>query len=283
MRNVTRRPLLEPEQACQKGVLHGSAVNSFSTTSERRLPGTVPAFCTKPDELCESSQQVWMPGAGRDEVSGRPQNGSCLNGGVKDGRQVQHFRRVEGKRASRALARARCRARSRSDCHRASRGSIDSGTSEIGKAIAADELDLYLFEGLKPAGNRGLHITSTRFDGARRTQAARCSRPSPGRSWPASGDVAVAYLGRLDVDLAAAVEREIRAAGFEVRRHDNPALQGRAPENICNRGQTGRDVQLELSRGLREQFFESLTSAGRLHPKSQLELFAAAVRRALLH
>lgn len=163
-------------------------------------------------------------------------------------------------------------------------GSIEPGTSEIAKAIAADELDLYLFEGLKPAGNRDLHITSTRFDepvGLKLLAAAGRVLAVHGE---ASGDVAVAYLGGLDVDLAAAVERELRAAGFEVLRHDNPALQGRAPENICNRGQTGRGVQLELSRGLREQFFESLTPAGRLHPKvGQLELFATAVRRALLH
>lgn len=162
-------------------------------------------------------------------------------------------------------------------------GSIEPGTSEIAKAIAGENLDLYVFEGLKPAGNRDLHITSTRFDepvglkllaGASRVVAVHGE---------ASGDVAVAYLGGRDLELGAAVERELLAAGFDVRRHDNPSLQGLASENICNRGHTGRGVQLELSRWLREQFFESLSPAGRLHPKEPLELFAAAVRRALTH
>src|ERR1019366_7404121 len=39
-------------------------------------------------------------------------------------------------------------------------GEIEPGTSEIAAAIAGDEFNLYCFEGCKPSGNIGLHITS---------------------------------------------------------------------------------------------------------------------------
>jgi phage replication-related protein YjqB (UPF0714/DUF867 family) len=43
-------------------------------------------------------------------------------------------------------------------------GGIEPGTSELATAIAGDDFSLYLFEGLKSAGNGELHITSTNFD-----------------------------------------------------------------------------------------------------------------------
>jgi phage replication-related protein YjqB (UPF0714/DUF867 family) len=43
-------------------------------------------------------------------------------------------------------------------------GKIEKWTSEIATALAGDDYNLYLFEGLKRAKNRDLHITSSRFD-----------------------------------------------------------------------------------------------------------------------
>ena len=43
-------------------------------------------------------------------------------------------------------------------------GGIEPGTSESARAIAAEDHSLYLFEGIKPAGNKDLHVTSSRFD-----------------------------------------------------------------------------------------------------------------------
>jgi phage replication-related protein YjqB (UPF0714/DUF867 family) len=91
----------------------------------------------------------------------------------------------------------------------------------------------------------------------------------------------VVYLGGLDEELTGNIETELRAAGFVTDRHTNPDLQGRHQNNICNRGIRGRGVQLELSRGLRERFFESLSSEGRTQPREELDSFAAAVRTAL--
>ena len=69
--------------------------------------------------------------------------------------------------------------------------------------------------------------------------------------------------------------------GFIVDTHANPALQGRDPSNIVNSGLARAGVQLELSRGLRSQFFASLHGAGRAQSTQLLEQFALAVRGAL--
>lgn len=94
--------------------------------------------------------------------------------------------------------------------------------------------------------------------------------------------LAVVYLGGRDIELGEAIAQELTAADFEVRRHDNPKLQGKSIANICNRGEKNRGVQLELSEGLRKTFFTSLKSADRNHPTAAFLAFVAAVSRALL-
>ena len=50
-------------------------------------------------------------------------------------------------------------------------GGIEAGTSEIARAVAGSEFNLYLFEGIRPAGNYdALHLTSH--------VASRCYRPA---------------------------------------------------------------------------------------------------------
>ena len=43
-------------------------------------------------------------------------------------------------------------------------GGIEPGTTKIAKAIAGSKHSFYTFEGIKPTGNRVLHITSTNFN-----------------------------------------------------------------------------------------------------------------------
>jgi phage replication-related protein YjqB (UPF0714/DUF867 family) len=45
-------------------------------------------------------------------------------------------------------------------------GGIEHDTSDIALAIAGENFNLYLFEGIKAKGNADLHVTSTRFDEA---------------------------------------------------------------------------------------------------------------------
>lgn len=95
-------------------------------------------------------------------------------------------------------------------------------------------------------------------------------------------DEPVVYLGGRDADLKSAVHAILEKNGFIAQIHRNEALQGTSPSNICNRGRRGAGLQLELSRGLRAHFFESLTLNGRQKPTAELSRFANAVREGVL-
>jgi phage replication-related protein YjqB (UPF0714/DUF867 family) len=160
-------------------------------------------------------------------------------------------------------------------------GGIEQGTSEIARAIAGNEFSLYLFEGLKVAGNRDLHITSTNFDEPVGVKLVSESESVLAIHGEANERAAVAYLGGLHAELAAAISKQLTAAGFAVGKHDKAHLQGTHLGNICNRGQSWRGVQLELSKGLRKQLFASLDTVGRQKTTKPFAGFVSAIRRAL--
>lgn len=131
-------------------------------------------------------------------------------------------------------------------------GKIEIGTSELCRAVACDDLTYYIFEGRKARKNSDLHITSSRFDepqGIKVAQSARVVVSFHGQS----GDAKFVNVGGLADDLCALMIERFVAAGFAASRHKNHKLQGRDPNNICNRGSSGRGLQLEISRGLREE------------------------------
>lgn len=156
-------------------------------------------------------------------------------------------------------------------------GEIEPGTSEVALALAGDDMSYYLFEGLKHKGNADLHITSTSFDEPRCLILVNTATVVVAVHGEAS-DEPVVYLGGRNAAYREALEDALAVAGFVACRHTNPALQGRDPLNIVNRGLSGVGVQLELSRGLRKQFFASLRRDGRRQPTPKLEAFARAVR-----
>lgn len=159
-------------------------------------------------------------------------------------------------------------------------GGIEPGTSEIAEAIAGIDLSFYLFEGIKRTGNRVLHITSTHFDEPRGMALVRAS-PRTISIHGEDSDQPVAFLGGRDAALLQRIRDSLVASGFIVETHQNPALQGTDETNICNRGQTGRGVQLELSNALRVSFFESLTRNGRQTKTPRFDQFVAAIRAAI--
>lgn len=162
-------------------------------------------------------------------------------------------------------------------------GGIEPGTSEVADAAAAEEFAFYAFEGLKPRGNFDLHITSTRFDEPvclsliERSQVVLTIHGEHGQT-----DGPLVFAGGLHGPLRRRIESALRARGFDVRRHTDPDLQGLDPRNLCNRGQAGRGVQLELSRALRLQMFESLSRRGRMRPRPRFRAFVAALRSVVL-
>ena len=159
-------------------------------------------------------------------------------------------------------------------------GGIEPGTSEIAEAIAGPDLSFADFAGLKATGNGVLHITSTNFDEPRcitLAEAADHVLTIHGEDHKRP----VVYLGGRDTELGGRIREALAKAGFAVKEHPNPQLQGLAKRNICNRNRRGAGVQLELSRGLREQLFRPLNAAGRNHPKPRLIRLANAVREGL--
>lgn len=129
-------------------------------------------------------------------------------------------------------------------------GSIEHTTSALARAIAGDDLNLYLFEGLDPDGSfETLHITSHRFDEPRCLELVACcdivvavhGASDPGHAL---------YLGGRDEEMIAALSRDVDHPAVDLHVGDHP-YPGRHRHNICNRGRRRRGVQIEFSDGLR--------------------------------
>ena len=129
-------------------------------------------------------------------------------------------------------------------------GRIESRTSEIARAIAGEDFNLYLFEGIKKRGNyAALHITSCRFD------EPSCLELLSTCSFVISihgcvGRDERVLIGGRDHSLKDKVTAVLQQAGVNVQ-NDGHHFQATDPNNICNRGQLNQGVQLEFTRALR--------------------------------
>ena len=130
-------------------------------------------------------------------------------------------------------------------------GAIERGTSRIAEAIAGEDFNLYLFEGLPPRGHfDALHLTSHRFDEPEcLALIAACEFVVAVHGCEAAPDPGV-LLGGLDLALRRRCADALTAAGIATlsEGHRYPA---RHPDNVCNRGRRRRGVQLEWTGRLR--------------------------------
>jgi phage replication-related protein YjqB (UPF0714/DUF867 family) len=159
-------------------------------------------------------------------------------------------------------------------------GGIEPGTSEIASAIAGSEFSLYCFESLKGDGDRSLHLTSFRFDEpecVRMVTAAHTVLSVHG----CEGDHGRVFVGGRNGELRNLLIRTLQTAGFQAV-EDNSHHAGVSPKNICNRGRTGRGVQLEIEIGLRREMFAGLREPQRRWRTSVFARFVEAVRSTLL-
>ncbi|HEY8507945.1 MAG TPA: poly-gamma-glutamate hydrolase family protein [Steroidobacteraceae bacterium] len=129
-------------------------------------------------------------------------------------------------------------------------GSIEIGTSELARAIAGPEHNLFTFDGLKSAwgANRDLHITSHRFDHPQcLALAARCEVAVGIHGCRGESQI---FIGGLDTVLTGLLARHLVAAGLPAvtEGHRYP---GRNPQNICNRAARRKGAQLEFTMDLR--------------------------------
>lgn len=147
-------------------------------------------------------------------------------------------------------------------------GRIEPGTAEIARAIAGDRHSLYIFSGLKDARNFSLHITSGRFDEPRALDLVSRSEKTISVHGE-KGEGAYVMIGGLDHELIKKAKDSLEWSGFMVlpARDD---LKGGSIENICNRCRSGKGLQLEISRGLRD---ELMRDGGQLRVFSSAFLF----------
>ncbi|MEJ0034667.1 MAG: poly-gamma-glutamate hydrolase family protein [Gammaproteobacteria bacterium] len=132
-------------------------------------------------------------------------------------------------------------------------GGIEVGTSQLAARIARGRHSLFLFEGLKPPWqNRGLHITSHRFDHP--LCVALVSRHPVTLAVHGCRGESRIYVGGLDTVLKTLLAAKLNDAGFSTT-SDNHPYMGLNPLNICNRGSRGRGVQIELTRDFREPIY----------------------------
>ena len=131
-------------------------------------------------------------------------------------------------------------------------GRIEKYTSDVALAVAGQNFNLYLFEGIRHSGNyAALHLTSHRFDEPRcLALLAQCDHVIAFHG--CDGKTQQALVGGLDEPLKAAIAQAISAVGIDVRVEDHrfPATD---PMNICNRGRRGVGVQIEMTMPLRLQ------------------------------
>jgi len=131
-------------------------------------------------------------------------------------------------------------------------GNIEQYTSDIARAVAGADFNLYLFEGIRHAGNyAALHLTSHKFDEPRcLALLSDCDHVIAIHG--CDGDAQQALVGGIDEPLKAAIGQAIADLGIDARTRDHqfPATNLR---NICNRGRRGVGVQVEMTMALRLQ------------------------------
>lgn len=151
-------------------------------------------------------------------------------------------------------------------------GGIERGTSELVRAIAGDNLSYYLFEALMPTARESqkLHITSTQFDEPRCLELIRAFQTSLAIHG-CIGKRPMIFVGGRNDDLKKILVTGLEQKGYPVQ-IGTGKYAGSCPSNICNRTNTGKGVQLELSNGLRRTLFKDWRT--RRSRKSTTALFA---------
>jgi len=145
-------------------------------------------------------------------------------------------------------------------------GCIEPNTSIIAAKIAGNNYNCYCFEGIKPKKNLDLHITSHRFDEPR--AITLISRSNIIITIHACTEKKqVIYMGGLFKELIDHIQENLKTSGISVSKQKG-IFPGIHRDNICNKGKLKKGVQLEISRGLRDE-------------PDKIELISKAVRDAL--
>ena len=181
-------------------------------------------------------------------------------------------------------------------------GGIESGTSELCLAVAGYHpatlavtpgagvtYDYWMFEGLRPADNRALHVTATHCDdgvavslcaGALNALALHGCDPAQAGL---PDDAQAVLVGGRNATLKQHLLGELAAAGLEALDAAGiDQLNGDEPGNIANRTLLGMGGHLELTEPLRQAMFGVNSRPRRKDTTTEVFwAFAAACRNAL--
>ncbi len=147
-------------------------------------------------------------------------------------------------------------------------GNIEPHTSEIAELVAADRYNLFCFNGLRSTGNHVLHITSHNYD-EEQALALVGSAAFVIAIHGCTQKEHMVYIGGLYDELKEQINEALGGAQIpSVICSKTSGYGGKRPDNICNKGTSGKGVQLEISRPLRDS------------PKAW-EKIAAAIHEAL--
>ena len=159
-------------------------------------------------------------------------------------------------------------------------GGIEPGTSEIVRAIAGSAFSYYTFDGLRKAGNELLHITSTLFDEPKCLNLVNDSEFVIAIHG-CGGENKAIHVGGLHDELKTRLIYAMVKAGFDARLAD-VHYAGTQSQNVCNRGLSGKGIQLELTEGLRSTMFKGLDRQGRRTITDVFHKFVVSVRIELI-
>ena len=134
-------------------------------------------------------------------------------------------------------------------------GKIESYTSQIAQWLASEDFAWYSFEGLKDLDNPRLHITSHNFDEPTLLQALQEAHTVLTIHGLKNSIDEFLMIGGLDTAFGSELQVALQHHGFIIRESEQ-RYSGIRATNICNRGWSGKGVQLEISFALRKRIFE---------------------------
>lgn len=166
-------------------------------------------------------------------------------------------------------------------------GGIEPGTTELARDIAGLDFSFYSFEGTKKGGNwENFHpqLESEKF--AERIGVALVKSNAGVVSIHGlkdKGNASEIYVGGLDEKLKSQVIPALIAAEFSADEDKAKEHSGRNVHNICNRGWSGKGLQLEITYRLRKRMFEDLDrKKGREITTPHFARFVNTIRTVLL-
>lgn len=153
-------------------------------------------------------------------------------------------------------------------------GYIEPGSSELAKAIAAQDFNFFNFKGLDNKHPRKAHVTSAHFSDPQLSKLLESSDLCISVHGM-RGDPKAVFVGGLNKPLRTMVAKYLKEAGFPVTANP-PWFKGEHPNNFVNKPKD-HGVQLELSWGMRKEIMSSQNPG----KKPLFDQFVNAVRKAI--